>query len=194
MVASMSKGFNFQIAFAVLVLSTSLGALAEDYTPEDGTNFLGNAHRASAGSLFVEGERALKQGNTDKAIRYLGRSVNENGTDLDARVAYATALEQRYRAQTEKDPDLLCECLTQWLYAMRTIAPEEQGVGALKFLYKDEGRDMVAKTHIKKLTGTLPRPWETDKRFIARVTHGATALHGRVVPHESESEPEPEKQ
>jgi hypothetical protein len=184
----MSKRFSFQIAFVVLALSTSLRAMAEDYTPEDGTNFLGNAHRASSGSLFFEGERALKQGNIEKAVRYLRRSVNENGTDLDARVACATALEQKYRAQTEKDPDLFVECLTHWLYAMRTIAPEEQGVGALKFLYKDEGRDMVAKTHIKKLTGSLPRPWETDKKFIARVTRGATALHGRVVPQNSDSE------
>jgi hypothetical protein len=176
----MSKRFSLSIAFFVLALSTS-SVCAQEYTPEDGTNFLGGVHGANAGAMFFEGEKALKQGNIDKAIRLLRQSVSENGTDLDSRVAFATALEKKYRGQEEKDPDLLAECLTHWLYAMRTIAPEEQGVGALKFLYKDEGRDMEAKIHIKKLTGTLPRPWETDKKFIARVTGADSAVHGRVV-------------
>ena len=186
----MAKCLSLPIVLLVLAFGMSPEVLAQEYTPEDGTNFLDSAHRASAGATFFEGERALKQGNIEKAIKYLRESVDENGTDLDTRVAFATALEKKYRAQEDKDPDLFRECLTHWLYAMRTIAPEEQGVGVLKFLYKDEGRDMVAKTHIKKLTGTLPRPWETDKRFIARVSGAATALHGRVVPSEPSKPPQ----
>ena len=189
----MLKTFSFQITFVVLALCTAGMASAQEYTPEDGTNFLGNASRSNAKAMFAEGEKALQQGNTDKAIRYLGRSANEDGTDLDCRVAYATALEKRYQSQEEKDPDLFRECLTHWLYAMRTIAPEEEGVSVFKFLYKDEGRDMVAKKHIKKLTGTLPRPWETDKKFIARVTGGATAIHGRVVSSKTKEDQNEEK-
>ena len=79
----------------------------------------------------------------------------------------ATALEDKYRHQVDKDPDLFRDCVSQWLYVLKTVAPEESGVSVLKFLYKDEERDMPAKVHIKNLTGRLPKPYETQKMFFS---------------------------
>lgn len=167
-------------AIALACMSTTM-ALADDYIPEDGTNYDSKSFNRSSSENFILGEKALRAGQSEKAIQYLKRSVNEKGDDLDSRAAYAAALELKYRHQVDKDPDLFRECVAQWLYVLKTVAPEEQGVSVLKFLYKDEERDMPAKTHIKALTGTLPKPFESQGKFLARVCRGQRSVSGSVL-------------
>jgi hypothetical protein len=50
----------------------------------------------------------------------------------------------------------------------------------LKFLYKDDDRDMAAQIHIKKLVGKLPRPFESNDKFIARVCGGETNVQAKI--------------
>jgi hypothetical protein len=150
--------------------------------PEDGTNFAAVGGRQSFQLTFVEGERALKQGKIDKAILYLRKSVNSNEEDLDARVCLAEALEQKLATQTDKDPDMYRECIENWLHAFRDVPPDEAGASVLKFAYRDEEREMPAKKHLKKLTGTLPRPFETNKGFLDRVCKdSAASVHAKVI-------------
>lgn len=152
----------------------------DEYKPEDGTNFSSTMRHSSSQLTLFEGDKALRQGKNAKALVLLKRAVEENDTDFDARVAYATALEKKYRAQEEKDPKLLRECLTHWLFVMRTVSPDEQGASVLKFLYKDDDRDMAAKIHVKKLVGRLPRPFESNDKFIARVCGGETSVQAKI--------------
>jgi hypothetical protein len=173
----------FAVPFALLLASSSpSGAMADDdYVPEDGTSYDSKKSQHGNSENFILGEKALKAGQTEKAIMYLRRSVNQKNDDFDSRVALATALEDKYRHQVEKDPDLFRECVSQWLYVLKTVAPEESGVSVLKFLYKDEERDMPAKVHIKNLTGKLPKPFETQKMFLARVCKGQGSVSGSVL-------------
>ena len=164
----------------LLISAAGQPIMAEDYVPEDGTSFNSKGDHGNLDN-FLLGERALKAGQTEKAIVYLKQSVNSKDNDMDARVAYATALEQKYRHQVDKDPELFRECISQWLYALRAVAPEEEGVSVLKFLYKDEERDMPAKVHIKDLTGRLPKPFESNEKFLARVCAGKTSVSGSVL-------------
>jgi hypothetical protein len=171
------------IPFAILLAcsSTTETLADDDYVPEDGTSYDSKKSERGNSENFILGEKALKAGQTEKAIMYLRRSVNQKNDDMDSRVAYATALEDKYRHQVDKDPDLFRECISQWLYVLKTVAPEEQGVSVLKFLYKDEERDMPAKVHIKGLTGKLPKPFETKKMFLARVCKGQGTVSGSVL-------------
>jgi hypothetical protein len=181
-----------------LVLPSVQAAIADDddYVPEDGTTYNGKGKSHGSTQDFFLGQTALRDHQIEKAITYLRRSVNANGTDLDARAIYATALEEKYRDQEEKDPQLFRECLSQWLYVLKTIAPEESGVSVLKFLYKDEERDMPAKQHIKDLTGTVPKHFESNDKFLARVCKGDTNVSGTILkpaPKDAESDAESEK-
>jgi len=179
----MLKAYLFLTMSVFVVLNLGLPARSDDeteYRPEDGTNFSTAMHHASPQMTLFEGDKSLQQGKNAKALVLLKRAVEENDTDFDARVAYASALEKKYRAQEEKDPNLLRECLTHWLFVMRTVSPEEEGASVLKFLYKDDGRDMAAKTHVKKLVGKLPRPFESSDKFIARVCGGETSVQAKI--------------
>lgn len=153
----------------------------DDYVPEDGTTYNSKAQSHEALEDFLLGEKALKANQTDKAVMYLRRAVEAKGSDMDARVAFAGALEDKYRKQEDKDPKLFRECLSQWLYVLRTIPPEESGVSVLKFLYKDEERDMPAKVHIKGLAGRLPKPWETNDKFLSKVCRGDATVSATVL-------------
>jgi len=179
------KPLTIILLLLFLALPSVRSAFADDddseYVPEDGTSYNSKGKVKGPMNDFFLGESYLRDNQLEKAIIHLRRSVNADGNDLDARAMYAKALEQKYREQDEKDPQLFRECLSQWLYVLKTIAPEESGVSVLKFLYKDEERDMPAKTHIKDLTGTVPKRFESSEKFLARVCKGDTSVSGTVL-------------
>src|SRR5271170_2935213 len=109
---SMLKAYLFLTMSVFVVLNLGLPARSDDeteYRPEDGTNFSTAMHHASPQMTLFEGDKSLQQGKNAKALVLLKRAVEENDTDFDARVAYASALEKKYRAQVDKDPKLLQE-------------------------------------------------------------------------------------
>jgi hypothetical protein len=173
--------FLFAVPFLLTLAcsSSTMVSADDDYVPEDGTSYDSKKTEHGNSENFILGEKALKAGQTEKAIMYLRKSVSQKSDDFDSRVALASALEDKYRHQVDKNPDLFRECVSQWLYVLKTV--EESGVSVLKFLYKDEERDMPAKVHIKNLTGKLPKPFETQKMFLARVCRGQGTVSGSVL-------------
>lgn len=106
-------------------------------------------------SLRLEGEQSLRMGHLDRAIMVLQRSVEMAPLDIDGRIMYATALEQKLVGQKERDPALFNFCVKQWLFvAKKAEFPDQMAQG---------------RGHVYNLTGSVPKMWENDRKFLSRV-------------------------
>lgn len=109
----------------------------------------------TSGALSLEGEKTLKSGNLDRAIMVLQRSVEMAPGDMQARILYAEALEKKISKQKPKDPKLFNFLIKQWLYVYKQAE------------FFDES--MQGLSHLTSLTGTQPKRFENEKKFLARV-------------------------
>ncbi|MBC7999831.1 MAG: hypothetical protein IAF58_17890 [Leptolyngbya sp.] len=109
----------------------------------------------TASALRIEGEQSLRIGNVDRALTVLQRSVEMAPMDIDGRIMYAEALEKRLLKQKVRDPKLFNFTIKQWLYV------------AKKSEFVDQS--MMGVHHLQGLTGTSPKRWEKEKKFLARV-------------------------
>ncbi len=123
------------------------GVISSDQFLELGTN--------TPNALRLEGEQSMRMGHLDRAVMVLQRSVEMAPGDIDGRIMYATALEQKLVGQKERDPALFNFCIKQWLFvAKKAEFPDQQ---------------MQGRSHIYNLTGSLPKMWEQDRKFLVRV-------------------------
>jgi len=127
-------------------------------------------------SLAFLAESNLKSGDVDKAIHLLKQSLSMDNDDADAHALYAEALERKLRKQDEKDPELFNKCVREWLLVMRNEVGEEKGmtikgmgVPGIGTFYRDEDHNIMARNHLVKLTGSAPRGWETNTKYLKRV-------------------------
>jgi hypothetical protein len=168
--------------------------------PEVSIQALGNI-QGDSGAYARNAEYCLQHGYVDRAIKLCQLALN-NKDDPDLHQIYATALEAKLKDQEEKDPTLFRNCVAEWLIVLRQSGGEENlafhgaslpGVG--KF-FEDEDRSMPAKQHIQHLTGHLPKVWETNDRFVKRVTKEfESSVAGRVMtPSPTEKQSRTEKQ
>jgi hypothetical protein len=147
-----------------------------------GTNtMLGYRSTVSAATLQYEGERALEVGDLKRALTLLKRSIDLDDDDCNTRLLYATALEKKMRLQQERDPELFKQCVKEWLIVMRDEVGDQKGLGihGVSFLngfYDDEDREMKAKNHLIKLTGSAPKAWETDAHYLNKVLRPHTGV------------------
>lgn len=162
--------------------------LPSDNESSSGTNtMLGYQPAVTATMLQYEGERALETGNLERSLTLLKRSIDMDDDDCNTRLLYAKALEAKLRTQHERDPALFKNCVKEWLIVMRDEVGDQKGVGIhgvsfLNSFYDDEDREMLAKKHLIKLTGSAPRAWETDAHYLAKVLRpGAELVKGKIV-------------
>jgi len=109
----------------------------------------------SANALRIEGEQSLKMGKIDRAIMVLQRSVELSPRDMDGRILYAEALEKKLMRQKDRDPKLFNFITKQWLFIAKSAEFADQGQQGYNHLYK--------------LTGTVPKRWEKEKKYLERV-------------------------
>lgn len=108
------------------------------------------------GALSIEGEQSLRQGSIDRALTVLQRSVELAPLDMDVRILYAQTLEKKYAMQKgKKDPKLFNFLVKQWLFVYN------------KSEYFDQ--KMLGLNSVVSLTGSKPRRWESNAKFLARV-------------------------
>ncbi len=143
-------------------------------------------NKQTANSLGLAAEYATSHGQYDQAIKLCKRALNEDYNDLDVHMAYANALQEKLQAQKAPDPDLLNQCIREWLIVYRTEVGDEKGlsfhgISPLGHLYEDEERSIPARSHLIKLTGRAPRPWETDVKFLKWVNRPTTAVSARLL-------------
>jgi tetratricopeptide (TPR) repeat protein len=128
----------------------------------------------SARSLLMLARQCMRHHNYNKAISLLSRAVKLDPDDPDVRCVYAEALEEKLSHQVEKDPTIFNLCIKNWLTVMRNEVGEEKGatykgIGIGMGYFQDEERTMRAKQSLKALTGYIPKPWETNDRYLRKV-------------------------
>jgi hypothetical protein len=142
---------------------------------------------APSGSLMAEAEAAVRARRFDRAIELSRRAIAKDSDDLDLHRVYADALEGKLARQKEQDPYLFKTCAEEWLKVMRAGAGEEKGLnvagigGIADFLYKDDERYILGRQHLLNLTGTVPRPWESNQRYLKRALKPTQLVKGTLV-------------
>jgi len=160
----MAKQVLIGLAISVLLLPA---ARADDDVIMD-TSTIGKSHDGvvssdqflelgvnTANALRLEGENSLRLGHLDRAIMVLQRSVEMAPLDIDGRIMYAQALEQKLIRQKERDPRLFNFLVKQWLFV------------AKKSEFVDQS--MQGRSHLINLTGLAPHRFETDRRYLTKV-------------------------
>jgi tetratricopeptide (TPR) repeat protein len=186
------------LLIGALLVSASLApsALARDSADEaDGSEahpvssmqaFSGSAHQTADG-ILIGADYTSKDGNYDKAIALLRQAIKKDNDDLDIHLSLAEALENKLKAQDERDQSLFNECVKEWLIVLRNEKGAESGLtfhglGFMGARYEDDLHAGLARVHLKDLTGSEPRGWETDARYIKRVCKPAnTDVSGKIV-------------
>ncbi len=185
-----------------LVLSVTTGALAyeDEYGIEraETGDYPGAVTSVDAmqlgqvtgSSLALSAEHCLRKGQLDKAIKLCQLAIDKDLDNIDTHLTYAEALEKKISKQQTKDNELYKKCIKEWLIVYRGECGDEKGLSNSKGLsipvlnkfYEDEDRTIPARQRLMALTGHLPKPWETDQRFINRVCKPAAAeVSGKVL-------------
>jgi len=128
----------------------------------------------SASSLCNRARVSLRNGNFTRAIALCKVALRKDDEDIDIHAAYAESMEAKLEHQVEKDPELYKACVREWLTVYRNEVGEEKndswkGLCLVGTMWNDDARGGLAKKHLKKLTGYLPKVWETDNRYLSRV-------------------------
>jgi hypothetical protein len=154
------------VGLSLSVLLAPQAIAKEDYIMD--TSDVGRSHNGvirsdqflelgmgGANALRIEGESNLRNGHLDRAITVLQRSVEMAPMDMDGRILYAQALEQKLISQKERDPALFNFLVKQWLFV------------AKKAEFADQA--MQGRSHLMNLTGVVPKLFEKEPKFLARV-------------------------
>jgi hypothetical protein len=130
-----------------------------------------------AGGLRLEGESSLREGNIDRALMVLQRSVEMGPGDIDGRILYAQALEQKLTAQKVRDPELYNFCTRQWFYVFKKSEFPDQSI--------------QARAHLINLTGIAPRHWDTEQKYLAKVAlPEPREIETKVAAHVVQNQPQ----
>ena len=148
----------------------------------------------SARSLLMLARQCMRHHNYNKAISLLSRAVKLDPDDPDVRCVFAEALEEKLSHQVEKDPTIFNLCIKNWLVVMRNEVGDEKGatykgIGIGMGYYQDEERTMHAKRSLKALTGYIPKPWETNDRYLRKVLRPATTSVTATIRMPEETNP-----
>lgn len=142
----------------------------------------------TANAYSVAAEYALSVGDTEQSIKLCRRAINKDMDDLDIHQIYAEALEKKIKKQPDRDPELFNECIKQWLMVLRSTVGDEKGltnsngIGLLTRFYEDDERGIPAKQHLLALTGSVPKAWESNAKYLKRVLKpGTTTVAGKVL-------------
>lgn len=146
-------------------------------------------------ALATAAEYYLNNEQYDKAIKISRMALDKDYDDNEIHQVYAEALEGKLKEQVDRDPVLFNQCVKEWLIILRQEVGDEKGMTAhgigipiLGKFFEDDDRVIPARQHLLKLTGTTPRAWETDSKYLKRVTTpGTNKLYGKVVPREAKT-------
>lgn len=149
---------------------------AGGYRPITNDQFFGPTNNPEL--LLFQGEIAIRNQDWDRAIFYLRQSLDGDDDDIDTHKFLAISLEHKLKKQPEKDPAMFAECIKEWLIVFHNERGPEKGLSLKNGItpgpgtskWEDDLGAGMARQHLMKLTGFVPKRNETDKRFIARIT------------------------
>ena len=145
-------------------------------------------------SLTVQAQRAMKSDHPEHAIKLCKRAFELDPDCAETHQVYAEALERKLALEKTEDPELFNLCVKEWLAVLRNQYGEEAGTSfhgiALPLAggkwYEDDDRHRPARQHLIKLTGSQPKIWETNEKFLKRVRRsGETSVSARIIKDEN---------
>ncbi|MDP3510905.1 MAG: tetratricopeptide repeat protein [Candidatus Melainabacteria bacterium] len=147
----------------------------------------------TASALLLQAKQYMRHHNYNKALKLLRRAIKLNDDDMDIRVLYAEALDEKLSHQAEKEPEIFNECIKSWLMVARQEVGLEKGmtfkgIGFMSGQYADEDWAGKAKKRLRVLTGYSPKPWETNDRYLKKVLKPAETSVSAVIKSSSDSE------
>jgi hypothetical protein len=165
------------------------GQMVEGYKPVTNMDILGGAH-SSEDALLFQAEYAMHYGNYQGALKVIEQALKKDDDNADLHAIYAQALEQKYKSGEKRDPALFNKLVKEWLIVMRDEKGPEKGLYAhgwtspLGKSMGDEDHALLAATHLYKLTGSVPKNGQTDKNYLKKVLHPASASVSAKVIHQ----------
>lgn len=129
----------------------------------------------------------LFNGQVEQAITNSRKALRRDPDNIEAHKSYAEALDQKIQFLKSADPELLRDCISEWLIVFRSEVGEEKGLGfhgisVLGNLYKDEGYAITARQRLVAIAGRAPRPWETNTMYLKSVLRRAS-VNGKIINH-----------
>ncbi len=167
---------------------SGVGYYSNGYKPIQNEQFLGMAHNSPETSLF-RAELAINREQWGLAVKFLRKSMRGDDDDIDTHKYLAICLEKQMDEQPERDPAMYKECIKEWLIVLRNMKGPEKGLSWKNGLsptnnkkWEDEQGAMMARQHLTQLTGSEPKRWETNDKFVARITKPAEEnVHAKVL-------------
>lgn len=191
----------FILVSVLLVIGCGSAARAEEYTDEELGRTAGEHKpltsiqawselpKGNASSMMMSAEYSTRMGYTEQAIKQSRRALQRDPDDIDLHQQLAEALESKIKTQDERDPYLYNECVKEWLMVLRNEVGDEAGltwhgigIPKMQTLYQDSARGGVAKVHLLELTGSMPKAWETNAKYLKRIAKDADAhVNGKIL-------------
>lgn len=127
----------------------------------------------------------LLNGQVEQAITNSRKALRRDPDNIEAHKSYAEALDQKIQLLRSADPELMRDCISEWLIVFRSEVGEEKGLGfhgisVLGNLYKDEGYAIIARQRLNAIAGRAPRPWETNTMYLKSVLRRAS-VNGKII-------------
>lgn len=156
-----------------------VGYYSDGYRPISNDDFLGLARNTPETYLF-RAEIAINRQQWAQATKYLRKSMRGNDDDIDVHKYLAICLEKQLDEQTERDEHMFKECVKEWLVVLRNTKGAEKGLAFKNGIsptnnkkWEDEGYGIMARQHLIELTGSEPKKWESNDKFVARISKPA---------------------
>lgn len=155
---------------------SSTGYYSDGYRPITNDGFMNLAKQSPETNLF-RAEMAINREQWGLAVKYLRKSMHGNDDDIDTHKFLAICLEKQMDASGERDDQMYKECVNEWLIVLRNLKGPEKGLNfknGLSFRnnkkWEDEEGGIMARQHLIQLCGSVPGKFETNNKFISRVT------------------------
>lgn len=177
--AACVTALTFQLLPVSAQDSSGVGYYSAGYRPIQNEDFLGLAHNTPETYLF-RAEVAINRQQWGQAVKFLRKSMKGNDDDIDTHKYLAICLEKEMEEETDRDESKFKECVKEWLVVLRNTKGAEKGLYFKNGLsptdnrkWEDEQTSGMARQHLKQLTGQEPKRWETNDKFVARVSKPA---------------------
>jgi len=169
---------------------TNLLQPAKNGVAENHQLFLSGAGQKNARLKTMQSEMLRRSEQNKLALAFGRKAVAENPDDIDARVALGETLSQIIQKGND-DPAIFNECVKTWLVVHRNLVGEDKELSfkgiSLPFaqkLFKDQRHD-IASSQLNQLVGRLPKPWETNQKYLSRVLKGEKEVEAKIIPRDS---------
>jgi len=138
-----------------------------------------------ANHFGMSSDYSLLNGQVEQAITSSRKALRRDPDNIEAHKSYAEALDQKIQLLKSADPELMRDCISEWLIVFRSEVGEEKGLGfhgisVLGNLYKDDGYAITARQRLVAIAGRAPRPWETNTMYLKSVLRRAS-VNGKII-------------